>query len=42
MYADADAFNADFVANGAAFIAGFNLTDTDTGAVGGANADGVQ
>lgn len=40
VYADADAFNADFVANGAAFIAGFNLTDTDTGAVGGANADG--
>ncbi|MBS0588428.1 MAG: flagellinolysin [Proteobacteria bacterium] len=40
LYANADAFNADFVAHGAAFIAGMNLTDTDTGAIGGANADG--
>lgn len=40
LYANADAFNADFVAHGAAFIAGMNLTDTDTGAIGGADADG--
>ena len=40
LWADADAFNADFVANGAAYIAGLNLTDEDTGAIGGANADG--
>ena len=40
LYATADAFNADFVANGAAYIAGMNLTDTDTGAIGGSNADG--
>lgn len=40
LYANADAFNADFVANGAAYIAGLNLTDADTGAVGGLNADG--
>lgn len=38
-YANADAFNADFVANGATFIAGLNLTDADTGAIGGLNAD---
>ena len=40
LYATADAFNADFVAHGAAYIAGMNLTDTDTGAIGGSNADG--
>jgi len=40
MWATADAFNADFVANGAAYIAGLNLTDEDTGAIGGANVDG--
>lgn len=40
LYANADAFNADFAAHGAAFIAGMNLTDTDTGAIGGADADG--
>lgn len=40
LYANADAFNADFVTNGAAYIAGMNLTDTDTGAIGGSNADG--
>lgn len=39
-FATADLFNADFVANGAAFIAGMNLTDADTGAAGGSNADG--
>lgn len=40
LYANADAFNADFVANGAAYIASMNLTDSDTGAIGGSNADG--
>lgn len=40
LWATADAFNADFVANGATYIAGLNLTDADTGAIGGANADG--
>ena len=40
MWANADAFNADFVANGATYIAGLNLTDDDTGAIGGANVDG--
>lgn len=40
LYANADAFNADFVAKGAAYIATMDLTDTDTGAIGGANADG--
>ena len=40
LWANADAFNADFVANGAAYIAGLNLTDEDTGAIGGANVDG--
>lgn len=40
MYATADAFNAAFNANGAAFIAGLNLADADTGAIGGLNADG--
>ncbi len=39
-FATADLFNADFVANGAAFIASMNLSDADTGAIGGANADG--
>lgn len=40
LYANADAFNADFVANGATYIASMNLTDSDTGAIGGLNADG--
>lgn len=40
LYATADAFNADFVANGATYIASMNLTDSDTGAIGGLNADG--
>ncbi|MBK7493328.1 MAG: flagellinolysin [Nitrosomonas sp.] len=40
LYATSDAFNADFVAHGAAYIASMNLTDTDTGAIGGSNADG--
>lgn len=40
MWANADAFNADFVTNGAAYIAGLNLTDSDTGAIGGSNVDG--
>lgn len=39
-FATADLFTADFTANGTAFITGMNLTDADTGAVGGANADG--
>ncbi|MFD0696259.1 flagellinolysin [Paenibacillus sp. GCM10027628] len=33
-------FKADFAANGAAFMATMNLADMDTGAIGGANADG--
>jgi flagellin len=40
MWANADAFNTDFVTNGATYIAGLNLTDDDTGAIGGANVDG--
>lgn len=40
MWTDANAFNADFVANGSAYISGLNLTDSDTGAIGGANVDG--
>jgi len=40
LWADADTFNADFVTNGAAYIAGLNLSDADTGAIGGANVDG--
>ncbi|HBV21665.1 MAG TPA: flagellinolysin [Nitrosomonas sp.] len=40
LWADADAFNADFVTNGAAYITGMNLADEDTGAIGGANVDG--
>lgn len=39
-FTTADLFNAGFVANGAAFIAGMNLADADTNAVGGSNADG--
>ncbi len=35
-YANEAAFLADFQANGAAYISGLNLTDTDTGAIGGA------
>ncbi|AET69168.1 flagellin/flagellar hook associated protein [Desulfosporosinus orientis DSM 765] len=33
-------FNTQFAANGAAYMAGMNLTNTDTGAIGGADADG--
>ncbi len=33
-------FTADFSANGAAFLAGLNLTNADTGAIGGLDADG--
>lgn len=40
VYATADAFNAAFNTSGAAYIAGLNLTDADTGAIGGSNADG--
>lgn len=39
-YGTANAFLAAFNAGGAAYIGGMNLTDTDTGAIGGANADG--
>ncbi len=43
-FADVDEFKADFQANGAAFISDLlssgELTDTDTGAIGGANASG--
>ncbi len=35
-YANEAAFLADFQGNGAAYVAGLNLTDTDTGAIGGA------
>ena len=44
LYADVDAFKADFLANGGAFIEDLltsgQLTDADTGAIGGANASG--
>ncbi len=33
-------FTSDFTANGAAFMASMNLTNADTGAIGGADADG--
>ena len=43
-FADVDEFKADFQANGAAFISDLlssgELTDNDTGAIGGANASG--
>jgi len=39
-YASQAAFEADFTANGAAYIASMNLTNTDTGAIGGLDADG--
>jgi flagellin len=39
-YATANAFLGAFNAGGAAYIGGLNLTDADTGAIGGANADG--
>jgi len=38
-YADVSAFIADFTAYGEAFIADMDLTDEDTGAIGGLNAD---
>lgn len=38
-YATANAFLGAFNAGGAAYIGGLNLTDADTGAIGGANAD---
>jgi flagellin len=38
--ADTDAFVTDFKANGAAFIAGLDLANDDTGGIGGADADG--
>src|SRR5690606_17053307 len=44
LYADVAAFKADFLTNGEDFIEGLltsgQLTDADTGASGGANADG--
>ncbi|SNB45175.1 flagellinolysin [Geobacter sp. DSM 9736] len=40
-YADEAAFLADFNANGAAYIAGLNLGDADTGSVGGGTATSV-
>lgn len=39
-FATADAFITDFNANGTAFISAMNLTNDDTGAVGGLDADG--
>ncbi len=39
-YASLAAFEADFTANGSAFIAGFNFANADTGAVGGFDVDG--
>jgi len=39
-FASLAAFEADFTANGDAYIAGMNLTNTDTGAIGGLDADG--
>ncbi|TSA50897.1 MAG: flagellin [Nitrosomonadales bacterium] len=38
-YANVNAFIADFNANGTAFIGGMNLANTDTGAIGGFDAD---
>lgn len=40
LYANNAAFLADFAANGAAFINGFNFANTDTGAIGGLDVDG--
>jgi flagellin len=40
VYADTNAFVADFSANGAAFIATMDLNNADTGAIGGLDADG--
>ncbi len=40
QHASADDFISAFKAGGAAFIAGMKLSDADTGAIGGANADG--
>ena len=39
-YTSAAAFLADFATNGAAFINSMNLANSDTGAIGGADADG--
>ncbi|QNU68522.1 flagellinolysin [Ruminiclostridium herbifermentans] len=39
-YTNLSAFTADFAANGAAFLAGLTLTNADTGAIGGYDADG--
>jgi flagellin len=39
-YTSASAFLTDFGTNGAAFILGMNLANTDTGAIGGLDADG--
>lgn len=41
-YASLAAFEADFGANGAAFISSFNFSNTDTGAIGGFDVDGGQ
>lgn len=40
LYANNAAFLADFATNGAAFVATMNLTNADTGAIGGLDADG--
>lgn len=40
LYADQSAFFSDFATNGAAFIAGFDFTNADTGAIGGLDVDG--
>lgn len=41
-YANLAAFEADFTANGSAYIASFNFTNTDTGAIGGFDVDGGE
>jgi flagellin len=40
LYANNAAFLADFATNGAAYVATMNLTNADTGAIGGLDADG--
>lgn len=42
VYADTGAFEADFAANGAAYADSLDLTNADTGAIGGFDADGGQ
>ncbi|HEY9101556.1 flagellinolysin [Chitinimonas sp.] len=40
LWANTAAFSADFSANGATYISNMNLTNADTGAIGGLDADG--